>query len=1706
MRLKKFMSVLAFAVFCKPVFGISAYWIGGESGDWHTSSNWSGNVVPNTANYLVFVTNETPVKITLNSGTTLCHISFSGADHVISGSGTMIFRQGNGLRQSGVEVAEGVTATIREAYPHSHLSNGFLKTGKGRMIASSYFGQASKSFTEFEIREGEFYCEYGQANSVNAEHITVRSGAVLKAGRWGIISDSTIIHLEKGAVYDGGGTFDAVGGFTGEGIVTNLNKTTVNTFTAGPLDFAGRIFTGRGLNLSFRKNRTQDGINGYLRVGAADTLAAADVYLGGTVDSQGRDQDEGITNILRFAAGIGEFDCKSLYFYKPIPVVLEDSAGEPVYLRTKLEDDTYNAYFTGKGGLIKVGSKEYRITNGTYSARGTLKIEEGSVCAGNGQEGFDASALHLMTGLNVGSGAVFNMQNFADVQWPQTLPVTGRGTVKATGRGNWTIGNLSLTNGWLEVAYPASKITLAGGVSTNLNYTIGPDTFETVITGGEHYFEGSINFERKRTFTQSGGTVFAVPQANHSSSNEFFYTMTGGRLISLARRSDIRPYWPNGIYPQGIGLDLSGTAHAELRNTESFYHRLASGNASHTIRLRDDAYLYVDYLQFGEAAADAVATLDLSGGTVEVAKTLTFPSGITSDSKLKVNILFNGGKLRSLPQSGNSTWAHYDPAQSLISGKVQAGGAYFDIRNNRVTLTFPLVSDTLEGVMDGGLVKVGPGELELKKCCDIKGPIRILEGRYLSNDKTSSLNPAGSGDILLGGGDLSLLNGRAVSVCSDVGSAFTYTNCASLSLSSGMTLTIGPGNADKDGAVVRGGHGVLAISPNTTDKKIGVAASVVINGGLSADEKTKLPLQPVYAYNLVSQPVGKTGYSTRRLGFLTCDEEGRLLPASTVAFDPATSTASTVAEIRNSTVAVSEDATVGALNVEYKEGCSSSVGATLSIADGKKLSIGSGTQGAVAPLLLNNAKTGDNGYQVVSGGTIYFGAAEGVVVVNEAGRSEKPSQINSVIAGSGGMTFAAPALTVPGFRGCLQLGAANTYSGGTWVEGVQLQILNVAGLGSGEVNVEGYGIDGGSVFFKCTGTVANRFRLSGYGPKFPNTNATTPRFGTLTTYKNLKLTGGVEVLGTGASLMAGCNSGYTTLDVASVISGEGELTVYGLGTVKFSAANSYAGGTVVVDGVLEVTDSGSLGTGPVEVKEGATLRFTNTSAKTIDNVIIGDGRIECAGAAVTFGDISGFDGDFSGGGAFSGEDYVKTGAGTLSLTTAAKHTGNTRVKEGTLVLGEGAYGEYPAQESIMFRLDASQEDSLTLQDNRVTEWRDADGRDFAFTNAVDKAPEFVANSQGDMPSVFFDGTHQRRVVAKSTVEGLASVFIVNRVKNEDHPKLGSSHLNAGIFGATGVDSGLRMGSKTKFKNDSMFVDGLVYGNGVLGGSVNAGAFGLLQADAAIEVPSVRFSIGDYWGSTLYIRSYYGDIAEVVAYDRHLTENERKTIERLLFAKWGIKDVTVPVYTNLLPVATALTVDAGATVDLAGGSHEIASLSGSGTVINSSGHRAVLRLNSGTSAFSGILDGNVYLEVGADAVLDLGGGTIRVAAVGGSGAIVNGTVIVTDRILPGGENAVGTLSFGKAPVVEGATLEIEANAKDGADAITVGEHFDMTGLRLYVPSRRGFFGHDFEIVSVDGALTGEFSAHNLPATTHWRIDYKTSSAHIVHHRGLTITVR
>ena len=71
-------------------------------------------------------------------------------------------------------------------------------------------------------------------------------------------------------------------------------------------------------------------------------------------------------------------------------------------------------------------------------------------------------------------------------------------------------------------------------------------------------------------------------------------------------------------------------------------------------------------------------------------------------------------------------------------------------------------------------------------------------------------------------------------------------------------------------------------------------------------------------------------------------------------------------------------------------------------------------------------------------------------------------------------------------------------------------------------------------------------------------------------------------------------------------------------------------------------------------------------------------------------------------------------------------------------------------------------------------------------------------------------------------------------------------------------------------------------------------------------------------------------AEVLIYDRVLTESERLQTEDYLSQKWfGVGGALQ----NPMPVGSAVTVLSGATLDLSGCSQEIASLKGSGSVIN-----------------------------------------------------------------------------------------------------------------------------------------------------------------------------
>ena len=145
------------------------------------------------------------------------------------------------------------------------------------------------------------------------------------------------------------------------------------------------------------------------------------------------------------------------------------------------------------------------------------------------------------------------------------------------------------------------------------------------------------------------------------------------------------------------------------------------------------------------------------------------------------------------------------------------------------------------------------------------------------------------------------------------------------------------------------------------------------------------------------------------------------------------------------------------------------------------------------------------------------------------------------------------------------------------------------------------------------------------------------------------------------------------------ISGSGKLLVASPGTtVQISTTNSYTGGTNISAGTLQI-NSGTLGTGPLQVASGALLDL-NGNSLTI-GALSGAGVIDDVGstgsATLTINQSTGttFSGQINNtsGGTVS---LAKLGTGTLTLTGASGFSGTITVGNstgggGVLVIGTG---------------------------------------------------------------------------------------------------------------------------------------------------------------------------------------------------------------------------------------------------------------------------------------------------------------------------------------------------------------------------------------------------------------------------------------------------
>lgn len=434
----------------------------------------------------------------------------------------------------------------------------------------------------------------------------------------------------------------------------------------------------------------------------------------------------------------------------------------------------------------------------------------------------------------------------------------------------------------------------------------------------------------------------------------------------------------------------------------------------------------------------------------------------------------------------------------------------------------------------------------------------------------------------------------------------------------------------------------------------------------------------------------------------------------------------------------------------------------------------------------------------------------------------------------------------------------------------------------------------------------------------------------------------------------------------------------------------------------------------MNIRSGASVELNGTDA-TLGS-LSGAGVIGNKRATLSTLSVGGFDSSSLFVGSITGNLAItKIGSGELMLAGLNTYTGTTTIEAGTLkLIAAGA-----SVPGLVYRLDASQPNTFTtLADGtNVTSWMDAEGSGYAFSSASDaNCPTYdssLFNGRGGMR--FGVGTARSRMIGSSTTNA-QTVMAVHMLRN-------TSNDNGGFWGLAGSDSGLRItadnwqypGNNNDFH--SAAAGGLVYINGVVSNSTTFVGQPSLLTSVSGSRKTFTPAIGDYWFSNEYPRrAFRGEVAEILVYDRKLTDAERETIETSLMAKWF-------------------------------------SAAGDGSIIPES----------------------TKVSVGAEATFDLAGGSVTIGSLEGGGNILNGVLRVTGGVAPD-----GTLSFTETPELTGTlALDIASNGDCDQLAVAGALDVSGLDLVLNLPENQPSV-HSYTLVSASGGITGPFKSASIPA--------------------------
>ncbi len=326
----------------------------------------------------------------------------------------------------------------------------------------------------------------------------------------------------------------------------------------------------------------------------------------------------------------------------------------------------------------------------------------------------------------------------------------------------------------------------------------------------------------------------------------------------------------------------------------------------------------------------------------------------------------------------------------------------------------------------------------------------------------------------------------------------------------------------------------------------------------------------------------------------------------------------------------------------------------------------------------------------------------------------------------------------------------------------------------------------------------------------------------------------------------------------------------------------------------------------------------------------------CAEADLTLGTLSGT-------GTLS-----QTGPGRVTLKGLTGFTGTLRTEAGAFrLVSRGAAPAAPVAGPVVW-LDASREDTLTLDpaSSRVTRWAAADDSGYAATNVLERAPLLLRNALNSLPVVDCETAYSSRgLLLDHATNTVRSVFMVFGSQN------GGGYLLGTMDGQRPFERNINSAGYPLFGADNAAGRGFAWIDGLpvqprlrgMNGGYQLISF-LTGEDVRVDTVGIRLNNGEGGGQRY---------AEVILYDKPLADEDRMAVEAYLAAKWfarAIHGYTVPGVPTVpslgITGATALYLDAGAT-------NSVGWMTGEGRLEKTGA--GTLELAGSTVGFNGTLD-------------------------------------------------------------------------------------------------------------------------------------------------------